>query len=75
MYDDLDNGIECTLSKFSDDTKLNSVVSILEGREAIQRDLARLEKWAYVNLMRFNKAKWKVLHLGCGYLRYVYGLQ
>ncbi|GAB0181249.1 hypothetical protein GRJ2_000590200 [Grus japonensis] len=71
---DMDSGIECPLSKFANNTKLCGVVNTLEGRDAIQRDLDRLERWARANCMKFNKAKCKVLHMGCGNLKHNYRL-
>ena len=43
-----------------------------EGWDAIQKDLDRLQQWAQVNLMRFNKSKCKILHLGQGNPHYQY---
>ena len=62
----MDCGIELTLSRCADDTKSCGVVSMREGRDAIHKDLNCLKRWAWMNLMNFNKAKCQVLHPGQG---------
>ncbi|KAK4816551.1 hypothetical protein QYF61_017752 [Mycteria americana] len=41
-------------------------------REALQRDLDRLESWAITNHTKFNKSKCWIFHLGCGNPGYMY---
>ncbi|GAB0182288.1 cAMP-dependent protein kinase inhibitor alpha [Grus japonensis] len=70
----MDSGTECTLSKFTNDTKLCGAVDTVVGRDAIQRDPDRLQRWACVNHMKFSKAKCKVLHVGQGNPKHSYRL-
>lgn len=58
----MENGIECTFSKFVDHIMLSGVVDMLEGKDALQRDLGMSEKWAHMTLLKTNKDSFKVLH-------------
>ncbi|TRZ21563.1 hypothetical protein HGM15179_005543 [Zosterops borbonicus] len=53
----MDNRIECRASNIAHTTKLCGATGALEGKDAIQRDLDRLEKW---NPMKLYKARSKV---------------
>ena len=59
---DLDERIECTLSKCADDSKLGGVADAPKVCAAIQRDLDWLESCTVRDLLRFNKDKCRVLH-------------
>lgn len=50
--------------QFADTTERFGVADVLEGRDGIQRNLDRLERWAHVNLLKFNKVKCRALHRG-----------
>ncbi|KAJ7398914.1 tudor domain containing 5 [Pitangus sulphuratus] len=62
---DLEEGIECTFSKFADDvpSKSGGMGDTPEGCAPVQGDLDRLENWTERNLKRFNKGSCRVLHL------------
>jgi len=68
------SGIEYTFRKLGDHTKLSGASDSPSGWNAIQRELDKLKKWAHVNLMKFNNAKCKVLHMGRGKAQYQYTL-
>uniref|UniRef100_A0A803THI8 Reverse transcriptase domain-containing protein n=1 Tax=Anolis carolinensis TaxID=28377 RepID=A0A803THI8_ANOCA len=62
FINDLYEGIEGTIIKFADDTKLGGRANTPEDRSRIQNDLNRLERWAETNKMKFNRDKCKILH-------------
>jgi len=55
FINDLDEGIESTLSKFAGDIKLGGVADMLEGCAAIHE--VRLESWAERKFVKFSKSK------------------
>ena len=51
--DDPNKGIECTLSKFADDTKTGGRADRPECREVLQRNLCKLDCWTETRCMSF----------------------
>lgn len=65
-------GTECTLSKFTRDTKLGGAADNLDWRQDTQRDFHRLEEEDSINFKKLSKAKCQVLHLDWGNIQYQY---
>ena len=59
-----DERMEFTLSRFADQKKLGGVADTPESCDTIQQNLDKLESWVERNLLRFQKSKRRVLHLG-----------
>jgi len=57
VINDLDDGTECSLIKFANDTKLGEAVDTLESHAAVRKDLVRLDQWADRNFVKSNKEK------------------
>jgi ribonuclease P/MRP protein subunit RPP40 len=73
IYDnDIHGGIESTILKFADDTKLYRRITSEEDVTKLQEDLATLCKWSSEWLMLFEVDKCKILHLGHGSERVPY---
>ena len=58
--DDLEEGAECRVTKFADDTKMSGKANCAEGVESLQRDLDRLSEWARTWQMEYNVSKCEV---------------
>lgn len=55
LVNDLHSGIEGNFSTFATDTRLCGTADTMEGRDAIQEDLDRFEKWTFGKYMKFKK--------------------
>ncbi|TRZ14498.1 hypothetical protein HGM15179_012631 [Zosterops borbonicus] len=56
--------LEKSFDDYYRDTKLSGAIDSVEGWDVIPRDLGSLEGWTHVNLIKFNKVKCKIMHLG-----------
>lgn len=72
---DLDCGITTKISKFADDTKIGGKALTTGDCEIIQKDLDNLSTWSDKWLLKFNRDKCKVMHVGFNNRKHNYNLQ
>ena len=61
---DIDDNINCKISKFADDTKIANKADSVTQRQLLQKDLNTLVEWSKTWMMNFNFDKCHVLHIG-----------
>ena len=64
FINDLEDGVQSTVLKFADDTKLYTEVTKEEGGGQLQEVLDKCTEWTKQWMVAFNVAKCKVLHAG-----------
>lgn len=64
FINDIHQGVQNTIKKFADDTKLMGNVGTDREVNTIREESKRLYDWAEVWQMKFNAKKCKVMHLG-----------
>ena len=64
FINNLEDGVQNTVLKFADDTKLYTEVTKEVGGEQLHEYLDKCTEWANQWMMEFNMSKCKVLHAG-----------
>ena len=62
--DNLNRGLQGTISKFADNTRLGSIVNREEDSDGLQEDRDRLVEWASTWQIKFNVERCEVIHFG-----------
>jgi hypothetical protein len=61
---DLPDVVQNIAKLFADDTKLYAVVNKEEEQHSLQNDINNLVHWSDKWLLKFNKSKYKHVHIG-----------
>lgn len=72
LINELDAVLKCILNMLADIIKSGVAIESHGGTEPLLRAIDKLEGWAIINHMKFNKSKYQILHLGWGNPRYMY---
>lgn len=58
----LEDGTECTLSKYMGDSKWRGGIDRLQGRVASEKALDKVEMWADRTIVKFSKGNYRALY-------------